>query len=108
MRIYDIYEAIRQEREYQVGKWGNDADDTLNTPNDFVSYITKYATTWFPGGFEPYTTGTVDEFRTSMLKVAALAVAAVESIDRQREEAGHTFYEVESLEPIAANLNAVA
>jgi hypothetical protein len=28
-----------------------------------------------------------------MIKVAAIAVAAVESIDRQREEAGHCFYE---------------
>ncbi len=105
MRNYNIYDAIRQEREYQVNKWGNEADDTLNTPNDWVSYIARFATGRLPEGFTPYDTKTVDEFRTSMIKVATLAVAAVESIDRQRDEAGHTFYEVETLEPLAANLN---
>jgi hypothetical protein len=90
---YDIYAEIAAERKYQTDRWGNEADDTMNTPNDFVSYISKYSTHWFPGGFTPYTPETVDEFRTSMIKTAALAVAAVESIDRQREEAGHAFYE---------------
>jgi hypothetical protein len=65
----------------------------MNTPNDFVSYISNYSTRWFKGGFAPYTPDVVDEFRVSMLKTAALAIAAIESIDRQREEAGHCFYE---------------
>jgi hypothetical protein len=92
-RNYDIFAALKQEREYQTAKWGNEADDTMNTPNDFVAYISNYSTRWFNGGFTPYDTKTVDEFRISMLKTAALAIAAIESIDRQREEAGHTFYE---------------
>lgn len=102
MNKYDIYGSIRQEREYQVGKWGNDADDNLNTPNDFVSYINAFSTKWFPGGFAPYTTETVDAFRESMVKVAALAVAAIESVDRQRDEAGHTFYEANPPKFVAA------
>lgn len=93
-RTYDIFAALKQEREYQTAKWGNEADDTMNTPNDFVSYISNYSTRWFNGGFAPYNTKTVDEFRISMLKTAALAIAAVESIDRQREIDGQTFYEV--------------
>lgn len=88
-----IFSAINDEREYQTRKWGNEADDTMNEPNDFVSYINAYSTLWFPGGFVPYSPDTVDAFRTSMIKTAAIAVAAVESLDRQREEAGHTFYE---------------
>lgn len=101
--MYNVIEAVAKEREYQVARWGLEADDTLNTPNDFVSYITRYSSRWFPGGFAPYTTETVNDFRESMVKVATLAIAAVESVDRQREEAGHTFYEVTQAAPIAAN-----
>lgn len=90
---FDIFGSIAAEREYQNNKWGTEADDNLNTPNDFVAYINSYSTRWFPGGFTPYTPETVDAFRESMIKTAAIAVAAVESIDRQREEAGHCFYE---------------
>jgi hypothetical protein len=89
----EILNEIDAERDYQIGRWGNNADDELNEPNDFVAYMNAYATKWFPGGFAPYTPETVDAFRKSMIKTAAIAVAAVESIDRQREEAGHTFYE---------------
>jgi hypothetical protein len=92
-KTYDVFAAIKAERDYQIGRWGNSADDELNEPNDFVSYISNYSTKWFPGGFTPYTPETVEQFRTSMIKTAAIAVAAIESIDRQREEAGHTFYE---------------
>jgi hypothetical protein len=83
---------IADEREYQDNKWGN-ADDEVNEPNDYIAYMNAYSTKWFPGGFAPYTPETVDAFRTSMIKTAALAVAAIESLDRQRDEAGHAFYE---------------
>jgi hypothetical protein len=88
-----VFNEIADEREHQIERWGNDADDTLNEPNDFIAYMNAYSTKWFPGGFAPYTPETVDAFRTSMIKTAAIAVAAVESLDRQREEGGHTFYE---------------
>lgn len=89
----NILSEINAERTYQENKWGNDTDDTENEPNDFVSYMANYSSKWFPGGFLPYSTETVDAFRTSMIKTAAIAVAAVESIDRQRQEGGHAFYE---------------
>lgn len=84
---------LAAEREYQINKWGNDADDELNEPNDFIAYMNAYSTRWFPGGFAPYSPETIDAFRKSMVKTAAIAVAAIESVDRQREEAGHCFYE---------------
>lgn len=89
----NILEEVAKERQYQQERWGNTADDTVNTPNDFVTYVANYSTKWFPGGFTPYTPETVDAFRKSMIKTAALAVAAVESIDRQRQAQGQTFYE---------------
>lgn len=100
-----LMNEIAQERAYQIAKWGTLADDEQNTPNDFVSYIGSYSTRWFPGGFTPYSPETVDEFRKSMVKTATLAIAAIESVDRQREEAGHAFYEAgmrPSLEKVVA------
>lgn len=95
-----ILKEVATERDYQEGKWGNETDDSVNTPNDFVSYVAAYSTKWFPGGFLPYNPVTVEAFRTSMVKTAALAVAAVESIDRQRETLGHTFYEQPTLKEV--------
>ncbi|MHA2063141.1 MAG: hypothetical protein ACXABY_02050 [Candidatus Thorarchaeota archaeon] len=70
-----ILEDIRKEREYQVEKWGNDFDDK-NTANDWVTYITMYASAGARMDASP------EEFRTAMVKVATLAVAALEAIDR--------------------------
>jgi hypothetical protein len=89
----DVYDEIRAEREYQTNKWGVEADDTANTPNDWVAYIAHHASRWFKGGFLPVKGGSVDDFRTQMIKTAALAVAAVESLDRQRAANGTAFYE---------------
>lgn len=87
-----VYDEIRTERDYQLGRWGNQEDLTVNTPNDFMSYIVHYGTRWFNGGFAPYPSETVDDYRKSMIKVAALAVAAIEALDTQRET-GPAFFE---------------
>lgn len=89
----NAYDEIKEEREYQDKRWGHHADDTHNKPTDYVAYIAHYSTRWFPGGWAPYSAKTVEEFRTSMVKTAAIAVAAIESIDRQRAEQGGAFYE---------------
>jgi hypothetical protein len=88
-----VYDEIKKEREYQDGKWGHETDDTLNTPWMWASYIGQYATKWMRGEFLPVSVDTTNTFRTCMIKVAAIAVAAIESIDRQRASAVKTFYE---------------
>lgn len=88
-----VYEEIKKEREYQDGKWGHETDDTLNTPWMWVSYITAYSTKWMKGTFAPLSKEISDDFRTKMIKTAAIAVAAVESIDRQRVEKSKAFFE---------------
>lgn len=89
-----IWDEILEEREYQTKKWGVEADDTLNTPWMWAAYIGQYATKWMAGTFLPLKGSVVDHFRECMIKVASLAVAAVESIDRQRAaDKGKTFYE---------------
>lgn len=77
-----IYEEIQAERRYQVSRWGAKADDELNTPMDWVGYIARYSTNWMSGGFRPYPRDVLETFRKSMVKVAALAVAAVAWTDR--------------------------
>lgn len=84
-----ILAEIDSERAHQQQRWGDQADDTINKPNDFVAYISHYATRWFPGGFAPYDAETVADFRRRMIQVASIAVAAVESVDRQ----GKPFYQ---------------
>ena len=75
-----IYDEITKERVYQDRKWGGPEHDDLQCYNNWVAYITKYATGWAWKGIVP-----LSEFRRSMLKVAALAVAAIESVDRELE-----------------------
>lgn len=88
-----IYTEIDDERVYQIDKWGSESDDTRNEPNDWLAYINKYSTNWLDGQFVPYHPDVTDDFRKCMVKVAAIAVAAIESVDRQRETNGSTFYE---------------
>lgn len=89
----NIYDEIAAERNYQVEKWGNEADDTVNTPWMWCCYIASYSTRWMNGSFM-LRTSTVDNFRAAMIKTAAICVAAVESIDRQNAANGKQFYEV--------------
>lgn len=89
-----VLHEIRTERQYQDEKWGHESDDTRNTPWMWASYIAQYATGWMRGAFS-LATGDTDSFRTAMVKVASIAVAAIESIDRQREENGKPFYEAD-------------
>lgn len=77
----EIVGQIKAERDYQVSRWGTEADLKVNTPMDFVGYIAAYATRWFGGGFRPYAKETLVSFRLHMIKVATLALAAIEHVD---------------------------
>ena len=70
-----VLDEIRAEREYQNGEWGTEFDDK-NTLNDWVTYIANYASQ--AAGMET----PPEDQRKNMLKVATLAVAAVESFNR--------------------------
>jgi len=69
--IEPILQAIRDERTYQDAKWGKEFD-ARNTINDWVTYIHNYAAgacVW-PADKEAQ--------KRSLVKVAALAVAAIQ------------------------------
>ena len=67
----EILELIRNERIRQDDLWG-DEFDSKNTPNDWVAYVTRYAGLAVTMPWNP------EEFEDKMLKVAAIAVAALE------------------------------
>lgn len=71
----DIIQAIEAERASQDEKWGIEFDDK-NTANDWAKYICDYAGGAAPLHFD------ADNFRHKMTQVAALAIAAIETLDR--------------------------
>lgn len=79
-----VYAEIREERINQDRQYGGPEHDDAHLPNDWIALITRFA-----GGAAASPTCSKDltakdraRFRKGMLCVAALAVAAIESVDR--------------------------
>ncbi len=72
-----IFEEINKEREYQDQKWGVEFDDQ-NTLNDWATYINIYLSK----AADMSNKDNPKIQRLHLLKVAALAVAALETFDR--------------------------
>lgn len=64
-----VYNEIKAERVDQDKQWGGPEHDDLHGPDEFMGYITRQ--------IEKDT-----DVRERLVKIAALAVAAVESFDR--------------------------
>jgi len=77
----NILQEIKDERAYQDGRWGGHAHDDQHGPNEWIAFITAYAGKAFYCCDEH--PADLLEFRRNMIKVAALAVAAVEWADRK-------------------------
>ena len=71
-----IYNDIKAERCYQDLKWGGAEHDDFHNHRDWVTFIVQYLGR----------AAAPEDFRTSMIKVAALAVAAIEWYDRLGKE----------------------
>jgi hypothetical protein len=69
------FAAVLNERRYQDEKWGGPEHDDTETEENWQKYITEYANA--QGRSESY------DFRKRMVKIAALALAAIESVDRK-------------------------
>lgn len=70
-----ILREVSEERKYQHSKWENDFDDK-NTLNDWVANVTHYLAQSSSMVSQP------TQQRKHMLKVATLAIAALEAFDR--------------------------
>ena len=60
-------------------------DDRENSPYHWVNWIARAATGWHPEGWTMQYSHHA-QFRACMVKVAALAVAAIESHDRMQRD----------------------
>ncbi len=75
-----ILSEVGEERARQDAEWGRDHDDG-HTQSDWVALLTRHAGLAVNDGV---TTEDADRYRRQLVRVAALAVAAVESLDRKR------------------------
>jgi hypothetical protein len=74
-----IYDEIKAERTVQDAKWGGPSHDDEHVPSDWIRFIEEHAARaceW---------RSNMPKFRSQMVRIAALAVAAVESHDRRRD-----------------------
>lgn len=73
-----VWHDIQKERESQNAKWGGPSHDDTHTSHDWLAYIIKHAgkAVMWPFDFRV--------FRIQMVRVAALAVAAIEWCDRKQ------------------------
>jgi len=72
----EIVKDIKTERVRQDSKWGGATHDDAHNSHDWITFITKQLG---KGVIHPFDAPT---YRRQMVKVAALAVAAIEWIDR--------------------------
>jgi ABC-type phosphate transport system substrate-binding protein len=70
---------IARERTYQDKKWGGPKHDDTNTRDDWLNIIANHL-------WRSTQDGTSEQFRKQMVRVAALAVAAIDSEDRRNED----------------------
>jgi len=66
----NVYADVRKERKAQDQEWGGPKHDDTHSNGDWISYVRRH------------TDKASYDFRKQMIRVAALAVAAVESYDR--------------------------
>lgn len=75
-----IWGAILAERHAQDLKWGGPENDDKNGDADWVRFIQRHLLKAVDKPFN------IEKFRKQMIRVAALAVAALEAIDRRESE----------------------
>ena len=81
MSTEQVLKDVQTERENQKANTAVQAIEASNTTNDFVAYITAYAGRAAQNVLRNEREGV--RSRDMLVKTAALAVAAIEAIDRQ-------------------------
>lgn len=95
-RIFVEVDAVREfERCFRATT--PTVDDTVMDPVRWAALIANMTFTALSQSLTPIE---VEKFRDSMVQVAALAFAAIESLDRQRERNGKAFYERAKQPPV--------
>jgi hypothetical protein len=71
-----VYDEIKTERAAQDVKWGGPLHDDTHTPDHWVNFVIEHAEDAISDEHH------LSAYRKEMVRVAALAVAAIESWDR--------------------------
>jgi hypothetical protein len=82
--IIYTYGEITKERNRQDEIWGGPEHDDTHTPEEWRSYIQYQINNMSPS--DRMTSAILDEdnYRTRLIRIAALAVAAIQSLDRKK------------------------
>ncbi|MCK5601943.1 hypothetical protein KAR91_08745 [Candidatus Pacearchaeota archaeon] len=80
-----IQTDIKEERRRQDSRWGGAEHDDTHSMVDWDNYIRGHSAK----GVRDGGSGDTDVFRYQMVRVAALAIAAIESVDRKRARHNH-------------------
>ena len=81
MNTSDVLSEVARERERQDAKWGGPDHDNQLSPNDWHDVIADY-NAW---ARRMACLGSPEKANRRYIQIAALAVAAVQAIDRQME-----------------------
>ena len=87
-----VFDQIMRARAVQDRMWGREVDDTKNDPWRWSTYISHCAIRWMRDPHN-WTREDTDDFYDAMIETAAICAAAAESVLRQRNANGRTFYE---------------
>lgn len=87
----DVLEEIARERHNQDVQWGGLEHDDQHDPAEWLQFIDKQVY----NARDACQHGTSDAYRSRLLKIAALAVAAVEAVDRAYPRPVRQFIAVE-------------
>ena len=79
-RGFDVYHAIQTERENQRAEGYTEAHDDAHPLTTWVALLARHAGLAMDDGG----CVSVERFRRQMIRVAAVAVAAAEALDRQQ------------------------
>jgi hypothetical protein len=79
----NILQEIQDERILQDHAWGGSEHDDTLSPSDWVAIIVKHLGKSVSYPFNP------PLFRTQLVRVAAIAVAAIEAYDRYEKKANN-------------------
>lgn len=74
-----VLKDVEAERHHQIGRWEGVFDDNMYTPRTWLDLMGKYASRLY--GEEGALT--TRDTRLNFIKIAALAVAAVEALDNK-------------------------
>ena len=80
LALRGIFEEIRAEREVQDAEWGGPEHDDAHSQHDWHEYIRIHNRRSIRGK-------KTDSYRHQLIRVAALAVAAIQSFDRRQPTA---------------------